>query len=554
MARVSRKNKTVSLATEKTYKTAIYLRLSVFDSGTDSDDVIENQRSMTECFVNRQKDMRLISVYCDNGFSGTNFSRPEFERLLKDIKTNKIDCLVVKDLSRFGRNYIEVENYLQIFNSLGIRFVAITDNYDTLNNNKNDELVVPMKNIINSFVAKDISNKVSTVMKQKQQNGEFIGAFAPFGYMKNPEQKNHLIIDPVTAPIVKEIFQLKLSGYGFTKIARKLNERNIASPLLYNYLSGRYKIKLKPTGNKAIWNSTMIKQIIENYTYTGNLTQGKRVKSLASGIKTSDLEKSQHIIVNNTHEAIISEEIFKELEMRNAKTSEKYREERCKHPSFENKYKSKVVCADCGTKMIRIKNVGKDGKISYNHICRLYKQNLNAGICTKKNVRETSLEEIILLSLNSQIKLLTDLNKKIEDYKNTDEYKSIIQENNIQLSKYQDLLDQNLHKQSKLFEIYADGMMDLEEYNSMKSVYIKDAQELDTKKLELENRGEQENEILSAQNQWIKSFIEQKNTEVLTVNFIDSMIDKIVVSGYNDIEIIWKYSDCFSLLRCYDEK
>ena len=299
MARVSRKNTTIEVkpTTSRIYNVALYVRLSIEDSGTNKSEVIELQRYMVEQFVNKQKDMQIISTYCDNGYTGTNFDRPDFERMMEDVRARKIDCIVVKDLSRFGRNYIETGYFLEkIFPFLGVRFVAVTDNYDTLHNANGDEMVVSLKNIVNSIYAKDISKKASSALHQKQKNGEYIGAWTPYGYTKNPENKNHLIIDPITAPVVRDIFKWKLEGMGYITIARKLNEMGIITPSVYNCLSGRYNTKSPSTKNQ-MWQGQMIKRIVKNFIYTGNMTQGKTLKSLYDGISFVKIPKDNYIRV-----------------------------------------------------------------------------------------------------------------------------------------------------------------------------------------------------------------------------------------------------------------
>lgn len=551
MARVSRKNKAQAILepVEHIYHTAIYIRLSVEDSGTNSEEVIQNQRYMVEQFVNSQKDMKLFSVYQDNGFTGTNFQRPAFEQMMDDVRDRKIDCIVVKDLSRFGRNYIETGYYLEkIFPFLNVRFVAVTDNYDTLNKSGSDDMVASLKNIVNSLVAKDISHKSATVLHQKQQAGEYIGAFAPYGYMKNPDRKNHLIIDPVTAPIVKDIFKWKLEGKGYILIARKLNEMGVLSPSAYNFQSGRYKQKVVPTGRATMWQGQMVKQITRNFTYTGNMTQGKTVESLCNGVPITKKSKEEYTVVYGTHEPIIDEAIFRQLENITEEDAKKRNATRGKYPHQENIFKGKVLCADCGHKMIRYKGASAAGTIRYTFLCNQYEHNLGLSSCSKKCLGEPELIEAILSSLKIQVDLTFSLEEKLKQLKGTDEYKAQLKNIKIDLAKVEKLIAKNLLLCSALFENYTDGTIDLAEYNRLKSDYLKHAEELEEQKKSLLKSQALDKKLLSPQNEWIKAFRKQKNTKILNRAFIELMIDKIIVSGYNDVEIVWKFADEYVLL------
>lgn len=551
MARTSRKNKAQAILEplERIYNTAIYVRLSIEDSGTNSSEVLETQKLIVEQFVSKQKDMQIISTYCDNGYTGTNFDRPDFERMMTDVRARKVDCIVVKDLSRFGRNYVETGYFLEnIFPFLGVRFIAITDNYDTLHNINGDDMVVSLKNIVNSLVAKDISAKSASVLHQKQKNGEFIGAFAPYGYMKNPDRKNHLIIDPVTAPIVQDIFKWKLDGMGYIMIARKLNEQNILSPSMYNYLSGRYKQKVMPTGNATSWQGQVVKLITQNFTYTGNVTQGKSHESLCEGIPLTKFKKKDYIIVYGTHEAIVDEDTFRRLEVISEEIAKNCNTHRGKYPHKENIFKSKIFCADCGQKMIRYKNVSATGTARYTFLCNNYEHKLQISKCSKKCLGEPELIAAILSSLKIQVDLGILLEDKIKDLKDTKKYKQKQQQINRDLIKVQKLIDKNVLLCSTLFENYADGTIDLTEYNRLKSTYLKQAEELEKEQETLLKAQILDQKILSPQNKWIQAFKSQKATEVLTRDFIETMIDKIVVSGYNDVEIVWNFSDEFAVL------
>lgn len=320
MARISRKATVIkteisSKRPEKMYHTAIYIRLSVENNKYFSDEEsIIMQQNMLENYVIQQSDLTLYGVYKDNGKSGTDFIRPGFEHMMNEVRNRKIDCIVVKDLSRFGRNYIETGYYLEkIFPYLGVRFIAVNDQYDT-EKEEGSELIISLKNLINDLYAKDISQKIHASLSIKRKNGDFLGAFPPYGYLKSPENKHKLIIDLEAASVVREIFQWRLAGDSINQIAKRLNDRGLASPSLFHYQRGHKK--KKPKGRAAIWQAQMVRLITENPVYAGHMVQGKTKRSLCEGISKTKVSHKDWIVVRNTHEALVSQEVFEQIQKR----------------------------------------------------------------------------------------------------------------------------------------------------------------------------------------------------------------------------------------------
>lgn len=239
MARTKRKTNLVIPAAEspaqaqKQYRAAAYVRLSVEDSGKPGADTIEGQKSLLLRFIEDDPTLTLHGLFCDNGRTGTDFDRPQFEKMMEEVRKGHIDCIVVKDLSRFGRNYKETGNYLErIFPFLGVRFIAVNDGFDTLTAQRGaDGYLVPLKNLINEVYSKDISRKSGSALAAKQKNGDFIGAWAPYGYRKQPDNPHKLEPDEATAPVVRQIFRWRAGGVSVTQIARRLNDSGVPSPL-----------------------------------------------------------------------------------------------------------------------------------------------------------------------------------------------------------------------------------------------------------------------------------------------------------------------------------
>lgn len=267
-SRIAEKQPPLTLL-ERIYKVGLYVRLSVLDSGKKDSDTVESQEDILRKFIEGKSEFSLVSVYVDNGQTGVNFDRDEFERLLSDVRSGKVDCIIVKDLSRFGRNYIEAGEYLEkVFPFLGVRFIAVNDGYDSLDPAASAGLSLHLKNLVNDVYARDISAKISPVLRGKQERGEFIGAWAAYGYLKSPEDKHRIVIDPQTAPVVRDMFAWRVSGLSYQNIARRLTERHILSPSQYRYQIGIMK---NPKFADVPWKITTVKNILENEVYLGHM-------------------------------------------------------------------------------------------------------------------------------------------------------------------------------------------------------------------------------------------------------------------------------------------
>lgn len=276
MARKSKKQKDAAVSAEKmAMKTAIYTRLSTKDIRDRKDSTaLETQRKMLENFVNEKPDLALMACYTDNGETGMHFKRPGFTKLMEDIASGLVECLVVKDLSRLGRNHIDVGNYIEnVFSSYGLRFISVNDRYDSEDPNcGNDILIVALKNLMNEVYALDISRKSMSALEVKQREGKFIGNYAAYGYLKSPDDKNKIIVDEEAAPIVRDIFKWRLEGMGIVAITRKLNELNIPSPSSYRYSKGIIKDERL---SKCVWQIMTVKNILRHPVYLGHMAQGK---------------------------------------------------------------------------------------------------------------------------------------------------------------------------------------------------------------------------------------------------------------------------------------
>ncbi len=312
MARRSRRVKTEDkLATldQMEYKVAIYARLSGRGSQKDSDS-IGNQVNFIRDYISKDKNMTIYREYTEDGYSGTNFRRPVFTEMLADAKKGYLNCIVVKDLSRLGRDYIETGNYLEkIFPEMNIRFIAINDQYDSnAKEISQDFLMLGLKNLINEMYAKDISKKRSTSYRLMRKGKTVFGVLPPYGYTMNENRKEGFILDPETAPIVREIYKLYLHGVAYHEIAGILNDKNITPPFRY------YMLRMGKTTQKgAYWKAATIGNILSNPTYTGAIVRNKTKTSKYDNIRTIRNPPEEWEIIPHSHEAIIHQDLFEEV-------------------------------------------------------------------------------------------------------------------------------------------------------------------------------------------------------------------------------------------------
>lgn len=353
------------------WRVGAYLRLSVENSGGKTEDTIENQRAAVLALIATQHNMRLHDVYCDNGETGTNFDRPAFDRLMADLRRGVINCVVVKDLSRFGRNYLEAGTLLeQTFPAMGVRFVAIQDGFDTLTAQRSGEgYIIPLRNILNDIYAKDISMKTGSALQVKQQQGDFIGAWAAYGYQKDPQDKHRLVVDEPAAAVVRQMFQWKAAGLGNGAIARRLSQQGVPSPSAYRYALGLVK---QPKLAAVPWRVGTVKEILQNEVYLGHIVQGRKRASLYLAQKQHKLPQEQWLAVQSMHPAIVEKGLFYEAQEALQRSAEKFKAGQgasVDAPQPENALKGLLACGGCGSRLTRHKsrNCRKDGSYGYHY-------------------------------------------------------------------------------------------------------------------------------------------------------------------------------------------
>lgn len=389
------------------YKAALYCRLSVDDGNFGGSVSIETQKILLEQYCKDHK-ITDYKFYCDDGCSGTNFDRPSFKKMLSDIDEGKINLVIVKDLSRFGRNYVEAGMYVQRFTDSNIRFIAADDNYDSLVNS--DDLLFPIKNVVNEMYARDVSKKTKAAKKAKARDGQFIGSKAPFGYKIDPNDRHHLIVDEPAAQVVKRIFRLASEGVGCNKMAKIFREEKVLTPIAYFNLNNPDYFKSDYWRKEFDWHVTSIRAILNNEVYLGKLVYGKqRNKSMKSKEKVRN-PKEDWIVVENCHEPIITQELWDTVhKILNAK-------HRPAKAGEVQMFAGLLYCSDCGHCLTYSQKQRKDGSYHGAYSCWMYKTH-GKEYCASHYITFDTIYELVLI----------DIQRNLFQYrKNTDKFKSIL--------------------------------------------------------------------------------------------------------------------------------
>ena len=541
----------IPLISEKEYKTAIYVRLSLEDIRKKISDSIGTQKAMLLQYIQTQPDLQLYKIYEDINYTGTNFNRPGFTKMIDDIQAGAIDCIVVKDLSRFGRNFEETGNYLErVFPFLQIRFISVNDGYDSLKATLDETtLIVPLKNLMNEIYARDLSKKVQFGKKQKQKRGEYCGSFAPYGYIK---ANNSLAVDEETAPIVKQIFAWVVEGHSDTDIAKKLSELNIKPPSRYSFEKG-FK-KAPKYENTKFWYKTTIKRITTNPVYIGSLAQGKEKSNFLNGGGRIKNSRDEWVIRENIHTAIIENEIFdkvQEIRLRRKKgVINKDEKTNTIKNGDENIFKGLIFCADCKAAMMRRYHYRADGSIFSKFVCNVYAQ-VDKNGCTKKNIKEDDLRETLYFMIMNQINLVANVSRIIQNIKNEQSYIKQSDTLDKKIDEIKRKLQQNQRYKGYLRKDYVDGIINEQDYVGMKSDYENENNNLQNDLDLLESNKFQHSHILSGENKCISEFRKFENERYLSTQMVSTLIERIEVNDYDKMKVRFKYHDEFDFILSY---
>ncbi|MDK2967651.1 recombinase family protein [Lacrimispora sp.] len=550
MARTSRKqiDNLVHVPLETIWNTCVYGRLSEEDERKKESDSIGNQISMLERYIAERPYLKLISVFKDVNQTGTNFDRPGFNEMMDAIKSGKINCIVVKDLSRFGRNYIETGTYLEkILPFFNVRFISVNDGYDSLNaSSQDDGYAVPLKNLINDVYARDISKKIKSGLAVKRSRGEFTGCVAAYGYQKADNGK--LVIDEETAPVVRNIFKWAADGMGDVRIVQRLNELGIPSPSQYRYEKGI--LKSERYANMRYWYKSAVRRILLNPVYLGHMVQGKTKSDLWGKGGCVEQPQDQWVEIKNTHEPLVDEETF--LAVRRIKQERESSERKEVEPKGLNLLKGLVFCGDCKRSMNRRKSPKSNGSALYYFSCATYEE-IAKNDCVRKRMDEPDLLSVLYTAIRTQIDLAVDIDRMVSKLNEKEGFCQQQSEVDTEISETEKKLSRLFMLRSSLYEDYQEKLLDEAEYLFTKAKYEKDVTLLRSRLDELSMQKNRLDTMLTPQNPWITALKKFKKNKAITGEMIFELIERVEIFSDQSVSICFRYRDEFESLLGFIE-
>lgn len=527
MARVSRKNvkeQKFSLAVEQyAFLTALYVRLSMEEQEGDLTEKIRNQRELLLEYVREKPELQMVDIYCDNGCTGTNFDRPQWQRLMEDAKAGKVNCIIVKDLSRLGRNYIEAGNYLEkVFPFMGVRFIAISDGYDSENLKPEDTgLLLPLKNIINDSYAKDLSQKVSSARHVQRGRGEFTGSVVPFGYRKDQQRKGRFVVNEDEAAVVRQIFRMFGEGGSYSEIARELNRLRIPSP------------------QGKLWRYQSIRGIIANEVYLGRMIQGKRCN-----------REPDVVTVENTHDAIITEDLFEKVKRQKDKISF-HREKSERRKAVEEErylFQGMLKAANSGLTLCKTCYRKQAGQV----LVKAYRSpkafDKEGNPYKLVMIREEMLLSIVKKVLFQYISVLEDTRMALSQEAIQESCQSKIRRMERDL---QTLYKEVTRKKELLSDSYqdlADGILEALDYKRIQKQYKEGVVRLEQRIRESEKEITDYRQLVKLENPYIAVLMEFGKSQEITRELLSLLVSEIVVISSREIQIVFSFEDEFRSL------
>lgn len=563
MARKSRKAQAQPVAEVKkeaaALPTAIYARLSVENSGKDDDgNSLQNQIAVCEDYLDGCPHLRLTEVYSDNGRTGTVFDRSAWNRLMDDVRTGKIQCIVVRDLSRFGRDYVETGSYLEkIFPALGTRFISVKENFDNFTcGNAMESLSVSLQNLVNAMYSRDISKKVSTALRAQMETGKFRSRNLPYGYLWN-EDKTAYVVDEEAAAVVRQIFEWKLREVSVYTIVERLKTGGIESPERHKRRAGsRNGDNIQGEG----WCPSTIRGILQNRAYIGEMVCGKSETALYKGLKKHITEMDKWIVVPDAHPPIVSVPEFEAVERQMQKDSA-HRETAMEwsadiRAGMIDLFAGKIFCADCGKRMYykrqRIcgcKNVTFRGVYDCStHVRRGH------ATCFNHFIRQDALNEKVFNAIRDQIQVALDYEKLLTAMQGGSGEASVREKHKAAVASVKLRLNALKKKLTGLYENYAEGILNEEEYAFAKQTYEEQYEALNRLLDEAVERRERFLASISPDNKWLTMMRGAAGMTGLTQELVDAMIEKVLVYGEGRIKVVLNYNDVFyAMLECVEQ-
>ena len=504
-----------------------YIRLSREDGDKAESDSIVNQKKLLSDYIKKQEAFVVYDIYVDDGFSGTNYNRPAFQRMIGDIENGKVDCVIVKDLSRFGRDYIETGRYLErYFPERNIRFISVTDHIDSFV--QAYDMLLPIKNIFNEQYARDISRKIHASIQTRQQAGEFIGAFASYGYRKSPSDKNKLVIDEYAADVVRSIFDLYNKGYGKPRNAGILNEKGILCPSAYKNANGESYRNASRPGTPFFWSYSTVSRILQNEMYIGNMVQGRKNQHMRG--KAKSVPRKDWVIVQGTHEPIIDINTWQKTQellqrrMRNLDLA-----------SSPSALAGFLKCGDCGRALVK-----KTGSSDICYYCGSYVRS-GRQCCTPHKISYKILEHILLDDLNAILHSMNNLSHFIQMQQNDSAV--ICHDYQSEKKRIQTELERTQKLKKAVYEDYREELLSKEDFLAYRQDYAHKEELLD-KQLASLNQKEYSDKAPDIEDiPWFRHLLTYHRIESLDREIAAAMLHEIIVYENCKIKIRYCFSD-----------
>ena len=527
MARVSRKSikeqKSLLAVEQYAFLTALYVRLSLEEQEGDLTEKIRNQRELLLEYIREKPEFQLVDIYCDNGCTGTNFDRPQWQRLMEDAKAGKVNCIIVKDLSRLGRNYIEAGNYLEkVFPFMGVRFIAISDGYDSENLKPEDTgLLLPLKNIINASYAKDLSQKVSSARHVQRGRGEFTGSVVPFGYKKDQQRKGRFVVNEDEAAVVRQIFRMFGEGESYSEIARELNRLRIPSP------------------QGKLWRYQSIRGIIANEVYLGKMIQGKRCS-----------REPDVVTVENTHDAIITEDLFEKVQSQRKKIS--FHRGNGESPKVVDEeiylFQGMLKAANSGLTLCKTCYRKQAGQV----LVKAYRSpkafDKEGNPYKLVMIREEVLLSIVKKVLFQYISVLEDTRMALSQ----ETVQASCQRKNGRMERELQALYKEVTRKKELlsdsYQDLADGILEAQDYKRIQKQYKEDVVRLEQRIREREKEITDYRQLVKLENPYIAVLMKFGKSQEITRELLSLLVSEIVVISSKEIQITFSFEDEFRSL------
>jgi DNA invertase Pin-like site-specific DNA recombinase len=522
----------------KEYTIALYIRLSLEDNNDDESNSVINQRALLNDFLDKHPELSSFKriEMCDDGVSGVNFERPNIQKLLRMAQNGEIQCVVVKDISRFGRNYIEVGDYVEnVFPFLDVRFISVNDNYDSFDNNSSiGSLEVSLRTLVYDLYSKDLSQKVKSAMRVRMEKGEKAGVV--FGYKKSPTDKKKLIIDEEPAKIVRFIFDLALEGKKTIEIAKILNAENIPSRSDFKVLQGYTKFYRKDNARKSFWMDNYVYAILTDIQYTGAVASGKRETINVTSKERIRLPKEKWVIIPDMHEPIVTTEEFERVQASFKKNGSSEKRATNKDRILRNI----VKCHHCGRSMNR-----KRGREPF-YTCDTPTRIISPE-CVQGRVNEAEIEKILLVVIQQQVNLAGEATKT--QNKRTQQIETAISEMRKSLRQFQEAIERLNNAKQQCYEDYSDGKTDKAEHLKLKAERDEKISYYQDKSNEVSEKLDK-SEILLSDNKTAKREYEiYSGITALNREVVDALVESIVVYDSTRIEIVFKHTDIFKGIK-----